>query len=272
MKARAVWRNDSCSSSSSGRRGPVMQIHSFICRTKARRVTVGRDGHDLQVGDAGLLERRDALLDVGLRADEVAHLQQLQRYDGLGVALVAAEVHLLDLRGLLLEAVLAGQRVVEVLALGAHAADVERRHRAGEVEHALHVVADADHAAGHHLERLRDRPAASPCRRPSASPQTSFAFSGANMNGSQPSAYSAVPCDVLLAERGDVDRHRRPLGLRQHLQRLAEAEALTLRERQREDLPVVVEPLAAQRHAHDVDDLAGASQRLVVGHARASPR
>ena len=71
--------------------------------------------------------------------------------------------------------------------------------------------------------------------------------------------------DVLLAERRDVDRDARPLRLGQHLQRLAEAGALALGQRQVEDLAVVLQALAPQRHPDDVDDLAGAAQRLVVG-------
>jgi hypothetical protein len=69
-----------------------------------------------------------------------------------------------------------------------------------------------------------------------------------------------------VAERGDVDRHRRTLRLVEQLQRLAEAEPLVGGKRQGEDLAVVPQGLAAKRGPDDVDDLAGPAQRLVVGH------
>ncbi len=73
--------------------------------------------------------------------------------------------------------------------------------------------------------------------------------------------------DVLLAQRRDVDRDRRTLGLGQHLQRLAEAEALVRREGQREHLAVVLDRLPADHRPDDLHHLAGAGERLVVGHA-----
>ena len=137
----------------SKRRGEpwAQDTHSLTFAMVRGRVVGGRA--DLEAGDAGLAERGDPLLDVGLRPDQVAGLEPLLRDLRLGVALVAAEVEVLDLLGLLLVAVLAGELVVEVLAAGAHAADVERVHRAHEVEHPLDVLADRDHAAGGDLER-----------------------------------------------------------------------------------------------------------------------
>ncbi len=100
----------------------------------------------------------------------------------------------------------------------------------------------------------------------SASPQTLRARSGWNRNGSQPSAYSAVastffgPSDAI--QIGTDGRS----GFVEQLERLAEPGALPLGQRQREDA-VVPQRLAAQAAADQVDDLAGAAERLVVRHS-----
>ena len=92
-------------------------------------------------------------------------LEPLQRHLRLGVALVAAEVEVLDLLGLLLVAVLAGEVVVEVLAARAHAADVQREERPREVEQrlGLRTLADGDHAAGRDLQAGPAPPGVWPC-------------------------------------------------------------------------------------------------------------
>ena len=78
------------------------------------------------------------------------------------------EVEVLDLRRLALEAVAAGELVVEVLALGAHAADVERELGLDHVEARLDVVADDD-GDGHRDVELRRLLAAASWRSPPAS-------------------------------------------------------------------------------------------------------
>src|SRR5690606_16021433 len=83
---------------------------------------------DVEGGDARLLHGLEAVADEALVADQRGLLQQLARHQRGGLVLLAVEVELLDLLGLLLVAVAPGQVVVEVLALGAHAADVEGGH------------------------------------------------------------------------------------------------------------------------------------------------
>ena len=146
------------------RRSAIAQASSTISRS----VSIGLDGVradrvDRQHGDAGLLERADALLDVALRADEVRQLEPLARHRGGGLVLLALEVQVLHLDGLLLVAVGAGDVVVEVLAAGAHAADVQRDARAGRSRGSClllvadEVVADRQHAAGRDVELLAAR-------------------------------------------------------------------------------------------------------------------
>ena len=93
-------------------------------------------------------------------------------------ALAAAEVELLDALGVLLPAVPAHERVVEVLALRAHAADVEREIRLQRVAQRLHVVADEDVDGRRDLEAGRRRRKRVAKR------------SGSTKIGSQPSAIS----------------------------------------------------------------------------------
>ena len=98
----------------------------------------------------------DALLDVGLGAAERGRLEQLGRHQRRRLLLLARQVEVLDLGGLLLVAVAAGQRVVEVPPLGAHAADVERGAAAAQVTDGRHlgVLADGEDAAGRDLQRV----------------------------------------------------------------------------------------------------------------------
>ena len=177
------------------------ETHSLICAMVAAGSSDA--GDDGQVGDAGLLEGGDPLLDVRRGADQVAGLEPLGRDQGLGVALLAVEVEVLDLLGLLLVAVVAGELVVEVLAAGAHAADVQRVHRAHEVEQrlGLRALADRDHAAGGDLERGRGRRSA--WRRPwrARRPRPSWAFSGQEQERQPAVGDLGGHRDVLVAER-----------------------------------------------------------------------
>ena len=85
----------------------------------------------------------------------------------LGLALLARQVQVLDLGRLGLVAVALHERVVEVPAARAHAADVERRRRPGEVADVrdLGLLPDRDQAAGADLERPERGRHASPHRR-----------------------------------------------------------------------------------------------------------
>ena len=78
-----------------------------------------------------------------LGADEAHVVDEVVGDQGGGLGLVAAEVQVLDLGGHVLVAVPAGEVVVEVLALRAHAADVQRDHRLHHVAQGRDVVADA---------------------------------------------------------------------------------------------------------------------------------
>ena len=151
------------------------------------------------------------------------------------------------------------------LAPRAHATDVQRVHRAHEVEHALHVLADRDHPARGDLQRREVVGALGRAARQRLAPD------GRGLLGVEQERQPAVgvlrrALDALRAERGHEDRDRGALGLVEQLEGLAEAGALALGERELEDA-VVDERLAAQPAAEDVDDLAGAAQRLVVGDA-----
>ena len=101
-------------------------------------------------------------------------------------------------------------------------------------------------------------------RRPRARrPRPRRAFSGRKRNGSQPSATSAV-ISTFLSPRAATQRGTAgALGLVEQLERLAEAESLVRWQREREDA-VADQGLATQPHAQDLDDLAGAAERLVV--------
>src|SRR3712207_9405477 len=96
--------------------------------------------------DAGLAERGHPLGDVGLRADERDRPHQLLGDGGGGLVLPAVEVEVLDGARLVLVAVTPGEVVVEVLAAGAHAADVEGQLGAHLLQHRADVVPVADRA------------------------------------------------------------------------------------------------------------------------------
>ena len=135
------------------------------------------------------------------------------------------EVEVLDLLGLLLVAVGAGHVVVEVLAPGAHAADVQREHRPGEVEQGLglRALADRHHPAGGDLAAAPARPAAWRRRRGQR-----LAPDQVGPLGEEEERHPAVGdlgglLDALGAERRDVDRDGVALGVGEDLQRLAEA-------------------------------------------------
>ncbi len=155
---------------------------------------------------------------------------------------------------------------VEVLALGAHAAEVDRQPRARHVARRRHVVVHAhQHARG--TRRCRG-----PLARTGAS--ISSPRSGLKKNGSQPSAISRGLLHGLRADRAQVDRDVGPRRVDQQLQRLAQARAL---DRQLELLALVLErALARERLAHDLHVLARARERArerdavpALGHLRA---
>ena len=227
---------------------------------------VARDRGDVQRGDAGLLHRGEPLADVALGADERHLLQQLVRDLGGGLVLLAVQVEVLDLLGLLLEAVPAGEVVVEVLALGAHAADVQRGHRAAELQVALHVVADGERGLADDVELAQRGVALGLPRGQGGAPHVrgllrhvEDRLPGVGDLGGQ--------LDVLRADRGDHDGDALAHRVVDELEGLAEAGALPLGQRQLVVLAVVLDALAPPHLAADVDDLAGAAERRGVGHA-----
>ena len=109
-----------------------------------RALAAERDGNDLQVGHAGLAEGGDPLGHVALGPAQRRGLEQLVGHQRLRLGLLAVEVEVLDLLGLLLEAVAAHHVVVEVLPLGPHPPDVEGDHGPGQVAQCGHLVTLAD--------------------------------------------------------------------------------------------------------------------------------
>src|SRR5690606_32717501 len=106
------------------------------------RVAAHRD--QVQVGHPGLPERFNPFAHIRFGAHQVRQLDHLVGHRRGSLLLLACQVEVLDpLRGLLV-AVAAGHRVVEVLALRAHAAHVQRDHRTGQVQQLLRLLALAD--------------------------------------------------------------------------------------------------------------------------------
>ena len=90
---------------------------------------------------------------------------------------------------------------------------------------------------------------------------------GGEQEGEPPVGVLRGALDVPTAECRHEDRHRGALGPVHQLQRLAEAGALSVGQREVEDRAVVLEAFAAQRRPDDVDDLAGPGQWPVEGDA-----
>src|SRR5699024_4947721 len=112
------------------------------------------DGCDVEAGDPCGTEGLHTFAHVGFGTDHVGQFHEFLGDSGGGLVLLAVQVQVLDLLGGLLVAVTAGHRVVEVLALGTHAADIQRDHGAHEVEEFLGVLAltDGEHPPGGDLQ------------------------------------------------------------------------------------------------------------------------
>ena len=158
------------------------------------------------------------------------------RHGGGRLLLAPGEVEVLDLGRLVDVAVLLADRVVEVLVAGAHAADVQRDARAGEVEDPVGARRRRSSSP------IATMPPAEICSGPSvgsrsaspalrSSPHTCWNFSGSKKIGSQPSACWAVSVDALAHQAGPEDRDVGPLRVVDQLQRLAEPGALALGQR-----------------------------------------
>ena len=100
----------------------------------------------------------------------------------------------------------------------------------------------------------------------SASPHTSLRLLGHVEDRQPPVGDLGGHRDVLVADRRDVDRDARAHRMVDQLERLAEAGPLSFGQRQVVDAGVL-DRLAPPHHPADLDDLAGAGERAVVGDA-----
>ena len=225
----------------------------------------GRQRGDGQRGGPGLAERGEPVADVAFRADQRGQLEQLGRDQGRRLVLPAVQVGVLDLPGLGLVAQPPGQGVVEVLAAGAHPADVQREERPGQVAAGGHVVADHQRGLGDHVQRAERRiPPGHPLG-DRAAPHL------AGLLGQVEERLPALgqlggERHVLRADGGDHDRDALAHRVIDQLERLAEPGAHRRRQRDLVGRPVVAEPLPAPDHPADLDELAGPAHRGVVGH------
>src|SRR5437870_3910142 len=108
---------------------------------------IGADRLEIQERDAGGLESGDAVLDVALGADQRQRLQELGRYARLGGLLLATQVQILDVPGLLLVAVHADQVVVEVLVARAHPTHVQREVRTRQIPQTFKTFTNCQRSA-----------------------------------------------------------------------------------------------------------------------------
>ena len=153
--------------------GPVLEL---LDRARGRRPPIGVT---LSTVTPAALKAAMRSRDVALGAAERGRLEELVGHGGRGLVLLAVEVEVLDLLGLGLVAVAAGQVVVEVAAPGAHAADVEGDHRAGAGRGSC---AASSPMASRPPATISSGPRSADARwrrrRARSSPHTSSAFSG----------------------------------------------------------------------------------------------
>ena len=227
---------------------------------------VPRQRDDGQRGRPGRTERGEPLPHVTFRADQRGLLQQFRGDQGLRLGLAAVQVGVLNLvrGGPVAEPV--SQRVVEVLAAGAHAADVQGEERAGQIAVGGHVGADHQRSLGDHVQRAERRvPLGHPLGHwgaphlPRLLGQVKERLPAFGQLGGER--------HVLRANRGDHDRDALAHRVVDQLERLAEAGALIRGERELIVPAVVAEPLPAPHHPADLDQLAGPADGGVVGHA-----
>ena len=257
-----------------GARDPVggyTQLRSFSIMATGSEP----DRRHVEVGHARLGQGRHPLLDVGLGAAERRRLEQLGRHQRRRLLLLARQVEVLDLGGLLLVAVAAGQRVVEVPAPWRPCRRCRGRHRRGP-------------ARGSAPPRTRSpmarRPPAAICSgssegsrlaAPAAErrPEDLLDLVGDEEDRQPAVGHLGRHGDVLLAQRGDPDRDARAHRVVDDLERLAEPGPLAGRQRDVVRGAVVGERrLAGPDVAADLDDLAGAARAGGRRARRGSPR
>lgn len=135
-----------------------------------------------------------------------------------------------------------------------------------ELAQRFHVLADGEGGAGEHLEFAERRVAAGPAGRECVAPDVVRAF------GQEEDRLPALgdlrgQLHVLRAEGGQQHRNAFAHRMIDQLQRFAEAGAALGGQRHPVVLALELQALAAPHPAADLDDLAGAADRRVVGHA-----
>ena len=188
------------------------------------------------------------------------------REAGGGLVLLALEVEVLDLLGLLLEPVPRDERVVEVLLARAHAADVERDERPDGVARGVLVVGDEHVDARGDAKSSSERPGA--LRALLEQRLELLHVLGGEEHRDPAVGDLAGELHVVRPDRREVDRDLVLHRLDRQLQRLAGP----VGQRQVDRLALVLEPLARERLADDLDVLARALDLLAEALARASPR
>ncbi len=170
--------------------------------------------------------------------------------------------------GLALPSVATEQRVVEVLADGAHATHVQGSRRASHVAQRRHLGlgSDGGEAAGHDVHRPERGVTLGKTPLEVIAPHLGRSLG--YEQGWQPTV-GELGCqlDILGAERCQQDRDVRSRRVGDDLERLAEAGALGLGKRKLVVLAIVGQLLfAGPDLAADLNDLAGAAERRVVGN------
>ncbi len=201
-----------------------------------------------------------------LRPDERRLDQEVLRDGGLGFLLVAGQVEVLDLLGRLRVAEPAGQVVVEVAAPGAHAADVERPPRPGQLVQMVDVVADRQRDADMDVERPERGIAPGAALAQRAAPHVGRLFR--DVEGRLPAVGElGGERDVPRADGRDRDRDALPERVVDQLQRLAQAGALAGRQGHGVVPPGIGQRLTPPDLAADLDRLPGPADRRVEGNA-----
>ena len=200
------------------------------------------------------MPRLEPLGDPLLRADERDGVDELVGHRGDRLALLAGEVELLDPLGVLLPAVAADERVVEVSALCPHPADVERDVRPERVAERSHVVADEDARRRRDLEaRRRGREARS---------EGVVEALGRDEDGEPAVGDLGREGDVLRPQGREVDRDLGAQRAQHQLQRLAESGRALAVPRDAVVLALVCDDVPPQCRADDLDVLARLAERL----------
>src|SRR5436190_21591739 len=226
-------------------------------REDVERIGLGRADDERR--HRGLPPGRQAVADPLLRPDERERVDERVGHGRGRVALLAVEIELLDPVGLGLPAVPADERVVEVLPLRAHSADVERDVRLQRVAKRRDVVAHEDAHSRRDLEALPRAPDARPERRVEA----------LGIDEDREPAVRDLGCErnVPGADRREVDRHLGAQRPQHELQRLPEPRRPGAVVGDAVVLALMCDDLAPEGRTHDVDVLPSLPERLSPGFA-----